>query len=154
HYARTGSAGREAAMTAHAAPAAGDWRAALAAALIASRAQFDASLRMATTLRIGGPADCLVDVESEDDRLALFAVVDAHGLPFLVLGKGSNLLIGDAGFRGVAVRLGRAFQGFVAARTPGLVRAGAGLACAAFVEQGRALGLGGMEYLVAIPGSI
>jgi UDP-N-acetylmuramate dehydrogenase len=136
------------------APPAAPWRARLRERLGASRLRFDVPLRPLTTLRIGGPADCLVDLESEEDLQALFQVIREAALPFLVLGKGSNVLVGDAGLRGVAIRLGRAFSGFRSAGAPGLVRAGAGLADAAFVEEARALGLGGMEFLVAIPGTI
>jgi UDP-N-acetylmuramate dehydrogenase len=130
------------------------WRSRLAESLGPSKLQFDAPLRPATTLRIGGPADCLVDLESEQDLLALFDLIDSAGLAFLVLGKGSNLLVSDAGFRGVVVRLGRAFRTFAALDAPGQVRAGAALPDSTFVEQARALSLGGMEFLVAIPGSI
>jgi UDP-N-acetylmuramate dehydrogenase len=136
------------------APAGDTWRQRLVERLGPSRVRFDAALRPATTLRIGGPADCLVDLESEADLLALFEAIRADGLPYLVLGKGSNLLVSDAGFRGVAIRLGRAFRTFAPTGALGLVRAGAALADSAFVEQARALGLGGMEFLVAIPGSI
>lgn len=130
------------------------WRERLAAALRHSRVRHDASLRPLTTLRIGGPADCLVDLESEEDLLALFAFISGEGLPFLMLGKGSNVLAADAGFRGVVVRLGRHFQTFALTATPGRVRAGAALPDSAFVERARAAGLGGMEFLVAVPGSI
>jgi UDP-N-acetylmuramate dehydrogenase len=130
------------------------WRQRLAALLRHSRVRHDASLRPLTTLRIGGPADCLVDVESEDDLLALFAFIGQEGLPFLMLGKGSNVLAADTGFRGVVLRLGRHFQTFSLTATPGRVRAGAALADSAFVERARAAGLGGMEFLVAVPGSI
>lgn len=130
------------------------WRERLAVTLQDSRAQFDASLRPATTLRIGGPADCLVDIESERDVDALFQCIEEQQLPFIVLGKGSNLLVSDAGFRGVAIRLGKHFRSFATTDVPGRVRAGAGLADSTFVERARELGLGGMEFLVAIPGSI
>lgn len=130
------------------------WRAQVAGGLAASRVQFDAPLRPATTLRIGGPADCLVDLESETDLLTLFNIIDAERLPFLMLGKGSNLLVRDAGFRGVVIRLGNHFRSFAPTAQPGIVRGGAALADSTFVERARALGLGGMEFLVAIPGSI
>jgi UDP-N-acetylmuramate dehydrogenase len=140
----------------------GGWKAALRERLRNSRVGFDAPLRNATTLRIGGPAECLVELESEADLLALFAVVDAERLPLFVLGKGSNVLVPDAGIRGIVIRLGRGFAAFEqggaagggAGNEVGLVRAGAAMANPAFIEAYRALGLGGMEFLIAVPGTI
>jgi UDP-N-acetylmuramate dehydrogenase len=124
-----------------------------------SRVRFDVPLRPLTTLRIGGPADALVELGSEADVLALFAWLEREGLPVFVLGKGSNLLVADAGVRGVVVRLGRGLDGFNAASAAEpdgtrLVTAGAALANGMFVSRCEALGLGGMEFLIAVPGSI
>jgi UDP-N-acetylmuramate dehydrogenase len=117
-----------------------------------SRVRFDAPMRPLTTLRIGGPADCLVDLESEADLLALFGLVGEAGLPYLVIGKGSNILVADAGVRGVVIRLGKAFQ--QVSRQGQSVTAGGGCTNGKFVDQCRGWGLGGMEFLIAVPGSI
>ncbi len=130
----------------------GDWREKIRSGLRHSEVRFDAPLRAATTLRIGGAADCLVDLESEEELEFLFATIAECALPFFILGKGSNVLISDAGLRGVVVRLGRAFAGIE--RDGDRVRAGAGCPNASLVEQCRRWGLGGMEFLVAVPGSI
>lgn len=130
----------------------GGWREELAGRLSQSRLQVDAPLRGLTTLRIGGPAECLVDLEGEADLLALFEVVEKAGAPFLVIGKGSNILISDEGVRGVVVRLGKSFQQVT--RQGSRVSAGSGCANARFVETCRGWGLGGMEFLIAVPGTI
>lgn len=127
--------------------------------LPASRVRFDVPLRPLTTLRIGGPADVLVELGAEADALALFGLLAREGLPAFMLGKGSNLLVADEGVRGVVVRLGRGLDGFHAAPAPAadgtrLVTAGAALANGTFVARCGALGLGGMEFLIAVPGSI
>jgi UDP-N-acetylmuramate dehydrogenase len=57
-----------------------------------------------TTLRVGGPVDRLVEVESEADLIAAIREADDGGTPLLVLGGGSNVLVADAGFDGVVVR--------------------------------------------------
>ena len=132
----------------------GDWRATVEALLRDSRSRRDVPLRELTTLRVGGPADLLVDVDSESDLLALLDWAGREGRPVVVLGKGSNLLASDAGLRGIAVRFGRGLAGFEPLREPGRVRAGAGLPNASLVSRARELGLGGMEFLVAIPGTI
>lgn len=124
-----------------------------------SRVRFDVPLRPLTTLRIGGPADALVDLGSEADVSALFSFLERAGLPAFILGKGSNLLVDDAGVRGVVVRLGRGLDDFAAApeaEADGsrLVTAGAALVNGQFVSRCEGLGLGGMEFLIAVPGSI
>lgn len=130
----------------------GGWREELAGRLSQSRLQTDAPLRGLTTLRIGGPAECLVDLEGEADLLALFEVVEKAGAPCLVMGKGSNILIPDEGVRGVVIRLGKSFQQLT--RRGSRVSAGCGCVNARFVENCRRWGLGGMEFLIAVPGTI
>src|SRR5262249_3945116 len=58
-----------------------------------------------TTLRVGGPADLYGEPASEEDLSAVLAHCHRNGLPFFVLGRGSNLLIRDRGFRGVVICL-------------------------------------------------
>ncbi|KAB2954994.1 MAG: hypothetical protein F9K16_15480, partial [Thermoanaerobaculia bacterium] len=65
----------------------------------------DAPLSRCTTLRIGGPAELLVDVASERALVALLRATDAAGVPFQLLGLGSNVLAPDDGLRGVVARL-------------------------------------------------
>lgn len=128
------------------------WCDELALRLRDSRLQREAPLRGLTTLRIGGPAECLVEVESEADLLGLFAVVRNANVPSFVIGKGSNILLPDAGLRGVVIRLGKFFQ--EVQRQGKLVTAGGGCVNARFVELCRSWGLGGMEFLIAVPGTI
>lgn len=130
----------------------GGWREELAGRLPQSRLQMDAPLRGLTTLRIGGPAECLVDLEGEADLLALFEIVEKAGAPYLVIGKGSNILISDEGVRGVVIRLGKSFQHVT--RQGGRVSAGSGCVNARFVGICRGWRLGGMEFLIAVPGTI
>ena len=132
----------------------GDWRQALASILRDSRLRPDVPLRDLTTLRVGGPVDALVDVESEADLLALLAWSERERIPRVMIGKGSNLLAPDEGLRGIAVRLGRAFSAVTPQGEEGWVRVGAGLANAAYVSQCRKWNLGGMEFLTAVPGTI
>jgi UDP-N-acetylmuramate dehydrogenase len=120
--------------------------------MVSSKVAFQAPLHGMTTLRIGGAAECLVELESEQDLVAVFAIVEARGLPCHVFGKGSNVLVPDDGLRGVVLRLGRRFREMRHRGTA--VRAGAGRANAAFLQQCRKWGLGGMEFLIAVPGTI
>jgi UDP-N-acetylmuramate dehydrogenase len=131
-----------------------DWRETLPGILADSRVRWDVPLRELTTLRVGGPADALVDVESEVDLLGLLAWCGRERVPCVMLGKGSNLLAPDEGLRGIALRLGRGLSEAVPLGENGWVRVGAGLANAAYVSQCRKWNLGGMEFLVAVPGTI
>ena len=130
------------------------WHDRVERALAESTVKWDAPLHQAVTLRVGGPAECLVELESEADLKPLFALIEEEALPFYVLGKGSNVLVRDEGLPGIVIRLGRAFGEVCQGPEPGTVIAGAGLSNAAFVDRSRKWGLGGMEFLVAIPGSI
>ncbi|WP_455606248.1 UDP-N-acetylmuramate dehydrogenase, partial [Cellulosimicrobium funkei] len=62
------------------------------------------SLAELTTLRVGGPADRYVEAHSEAELLEIVRAADEAGEPLLVVGGGSNLLVGDEGFGGVVVR--------------------------------------------------
>lgn len=69
----------------------------------------EASLAAFTTYRIGGPADVLVEAETVEDLVAVAEIAGGH-VPVAIVGRGSNMLVSDDGFRGIAVRLGRAFR--------------------------------------------
>ena len=64
-----------------------------------------------TTYRLGGPAAVVVRVGSRPALTAVVDVVAEHDAPLLVIGKGSNLLVADRGFDGVALTLGGRLRG-------------------------------------------
>ena len=106
-----------------------------------------------TTLRVGGPADVYVEPATEADLIAVRQVCTERGLPFFVLGRGSNLLIRDGGIRGVVVRLERGEFGRLDVVGPEL-HCGAGVRLKAVANAARANELAGMEFLEGIPGSV
>src|SRR5471032_3257383 len=65
----------------------------------------DEPLTKHTTLRVGGPADIYVEPASEADLAAIVKFCGACNVPFFVIGRGSNLLVRDGGFRGVVICL-------------------------------------------------
>jgi UDP-N-acetylenolpyruvoylglucosamine reductase len=106
-----------------------------------------------TTLRVGGPADIYVEPASEEDLAAVLAYCHEHNRPFFVLGRGSNLLVKDGGFRGVVMRLVHPqFSGIEA--TGQCLRCGAGAKLKAVAVEARRNGLAGLEFLEGIPGSV
>ena len=108
-----------------------------------------------TTMRVGGPARDLVTPSSADDLVATICRLDAAGEPVLVIGGGSNLLVGDAGVDATVVRVTHA-DVVVEPHPDGGVRmvVGAGADWDAIVADSVARGLGGLECLSGIPGSV
>jgi UDP-N-acetylmuramate dehydrogenase len=111
-----------------------------------------ASLAELTTLRVGGPARALVTAEVDDDLAAVGRVCLAHGLPWAVVGRGSNLLVADDGWPGVAIQLGRGFRGVeVDGRR---VRAGAAEPLPVLAVRVADAGLTGFAWACAVPGTL
>lgn len=105
-----------------------------------------------TTLRIGGPARFFAEVADAEALARVLRFASAEGLPLLVLGKGSNLLVPDAGFPGVVVVLGGTFR---AVRVEGAeVVAGGGVSLMALAVAARDAGLSGVENVSGIPSSV
>jgi UDP-N-acetylmuramate dehydrogenase len=105
-----------------------------------------------TTFRIGGPASLYVEPESEGDLVACARAVRETSVPVAILGKGSNVLVADGGFRGLVVRLGRSYRW--AAREGERLRSGAAMPLPALAGVALSHGLSGLEFGVAIPGSV
>lgn len=105
-----------------------------------------------TSFRIGGPAAIYLEIESSSDLLAVAGAVTETGVPFLVIGKGSNLLVADDGFPGVVARLGRSYRW--AAREGDRLRAGGAMPLPALSGVALSHSLGGLEFGVAIPASV
>jgi len=106
-----------------------------------------------TTLRVGGPADVYVEPASEEDLSAVLNFCNERGEKFFVLGRGSNLIVRDGGFRGVVICLSHAF--FSRIEIVGhCLRAGAGAKLKNLAVEAKRSGLAGMEFLEGIPGSV
>jgi UDP-N-acetylmuramate dehydrogenase len=104
------------------------------------------------TFRIGGPADVLVLPRSLDHLIACAAWMYREGLPFVVLGRGSNVLIADRGVRGVVIKTGR---GQEHVRYNGSdVAAECGTSLPHLSRATAARGLAGLEFAAGIPGSV
>ncbi len=114
------------------------------------RARRDVPLARFTTMRVGGPADLLTSAHDASQLAALVRFARAARVPRLVIGRGSNLVVSDAGFRGLAI-LCRAEGGRVEGNRM-IVEAGMPLARAATLAQ--KAGLTGLEFGLAIPGTV
>jgi UDP-N-acetylenolpyruvoylglucosamine reductase len=106
-----------------------------------------------TTLRVGGPADLYVEPASEADLAATLQFCRERGLKFFVLGRGSNLLVRDGGFRGMVICL--AHGNFSRIEIEGeRMRCGAGAKLKQVAVEAKRHGLSGVEFLEGIPGSV
>jgi UDP-N-acetylmuramate dehydrogenase len=123
-----------------------------AAAVLGPLGKRDAPLGALTTYRVGGTAALFVEAQSLDDIAMVQRAVAASQLPVLVIGKGSNLLVADAGFAGIAVALGEAFADIAIAAT--VVTAGAAAPMPVVARRTAAAGLTGFEWAVGVPGSV
>lgn len=106
-----------------------------------------------TSFRVGGPAGILVEPRNERDLEVTGSVVARLGLDVLILGRGSNVLIGDDGFPGVVIRMGKGFEWIRAAGEDG-VEAGGGTNLPQVANWARRRALSGMEFSVAIPATV
>lgn len=106
-----------------------------------------------TTFHIGGPAQWLVTPRSEDEVAGVVSTCEAAGIPWRVLGLGSNVLAPDEGLDGVTLLLADNFAA-VEVLPGGLVRAAAGATNAAVAAAARDAGLAGYEFASGIPGTI
>ncbi len=104
-----------------------------------------------TTFRIGGPADRFVQPSGEEELVRVCREAADAGIPTLVIGKGSNLLVSDKGIRALVIHTG----GLDRVRRQGTcLEAGAGISLARLASDACEEGLSGMEFAHGIPGSL
>jgi UDP-N-acetylmuramate dehydrogenase len=126
---------------------------AAAAALLGERAQRDVPLGPMTTYRVGGPAALFAELATEADVDAVRAAVLETGVPVLVVGNGSNLLVADRGFAGLALHLAGDFA-TIEVLEDARVRAGGAVALPVLARRTAAAGLTGFEWAVGVPGTV
>jgi UDP-N-acetylmuramate dehydrogenase len=111
------------------------------------------SLAEYTTLRVGGPAARMLTVASEPELVSILTELDAAGEPVLILGGGSNLLVGDDGFAGTVVKIDfRGIHTDLAACSGAVVTVAAGEGWDELVGHTVSQGWSGLEALSGIPG--
>ena len=123
----------------------------LAELLGEARVSRNASLASFTTFRVGGPADWLVTLKDANEVRAVVQLAREHGVPVSVLGGGSNLLVADAGVRGLVIRI---HGGEVRAIGPTSIRADAGLTINGLVRWTINRGVSGLEAWAGTPGTV
>ena len=109
-------------------------------------------MRKHTTFRVGGPADFFVSVKNKNALVGVLSFLHENKVPYFLLGNGSNLLVSDAGYRGVILQLTDelaqiTFDGET-------VRAGAGVQLMRLAAQAAERSLSGLEFASGIPGTL
>lgn len=112
--------------------------------------RMDAPVAPITTLRVGGPADRLVETSTRDELVSALSVASAAGVPWLVLGNGSDVVVSDRGVRGLVIR-NRARTIITDGSN---VEADSGTPMALLVKRATAAGLSGLEWGTAVPGTV
>ncbi len=107
-----------------------------------------------TTYRIGGRAALFVVCHSYHALRRALTVLSEEDVPWVIIGKGSNLLVSDEGFDGAVVTLGREFARTVLGDDGVTLTVGAGAMLARLVNDAYAKGLTGLEFAVGIPGTL
>ncbi|HUR77232.1 MAG TPA: UDP-N-acetylmuramate dehydrogenase [Acidimicrobiales bacterium] len=125
-----------------------------AARLLGPLAQRDAPLGARTTYRVGGTAALFVVARAETDLRRVRTAVMETNLDVLVVGRGSNMLVADAGFTGIALTLEDALADVTVDPANSAVIAGGGRSLPEVARRAAAAGIGGLEWAVGIPGSV
>ncbi len=105
-----------------------------------------------TSFQIGGPADYFLEPADKEDCVALVLFCQRHKLPYLMMGKGSNMLVSDGGVRGAVINLEAGMNGI--RREGKFIVAEAGIPLARFVDFCIQQGFRGVEMLPGIPGTL
>ena len=128
---------------------------------VPGRKDFGRPLAPFTSIRIGGPADTLVRIETVNALRCLQAVARQHAIPLFILGGGSNLLIRDGGIRGIVVLLRGAFRACSVERCRTVtepvvahVHVGVGYPLSRLALQLARQGWSGLEFAYGIPGTL
>jgi len=126
--------------------------------------RFDCSMAQHTTFRVGGPAESLYEAKDAENLRRVIAFLNKEEIPYLVVGRGSNLLVKDEGLEGVVILLRGPLAGMAQEKTdPSVsnlrthdmsVHAGAGLPIVDLLIHCRDSGYGGLEFLAGIPGTV
>lgn len=112
----------------------------------------NADMRKHTTFKTGGPADLLVEPKNITEMQKLMKYISKEAIPYLVLGRGSNLLVSDQGIREVVIKIGQNLSQCVVHNETLEIEAGAALIDLA--KEAQKYSLSGLEFASGIPGTV
>jgi UDP-N-acetylmuramate dehydrogenase len=114
--------------------------------------RLDEPLALHTSFRIGGPADAFAEVRNRAQLDACLVFAAERGLPWRIVGAGTNLLVRDAGVRGLVLKLGGDFSAWTL--DGGILEAGAAAPLALLARRSAEAGWAGLEWAAGIPGTL
>ena len=124
----------------------------LTSVIAKERVYVDEPMSRHTTFRVGGPADFFVTPKTKEDVRDVIRVCKEAGMPYYIIGNGSNLLVSDAGYRGVIVQI---YKEMNEVKVEGdLVKAQAGALLSGIAAKALGAELSGFEFASGIPGTI
>mgnify|MGYP000742149469 CR=1 FL=1 len=115
------------------------------------RILFQEPMKLHTTFRIGGPADCLIYLENEDQLCRMQKYLRLVDVPYTV-GNGSNLLVSDDGYRGIVLVIGKYMSEITVKDC--YLEAEAGALMSQVAKTAKEHGLTGLEFAAGIPGTV
>lgn len=107
-----------------------------------------------TSYRIGGPAALYVTCDTYADLRSCVDILREEGVSWVIMGRGSNVLVSDEGYEGAVITLGREFRRFSLDADGGRLHAGAGVPLQRVVTECFDRGLSGLEFAVGVPGTV
>lgn len=116
------------------------------------RILFQEPMKLHTTFRIGGPADCLIYLENEDQLCRMQKYLRLVDVPYTVIGNGSNLLVSDDGYRGIVLVIGKYMSEITVKDC--YLEAEAGALMSQVAKTAKEHGLTGLEFAAGIPGTV
>ncbi len=105
-----------------------------------------------SSFKVGGPADYLLLPSNNEELSFILRVCTEHGIRFDIIGNGSNILFADNGYKGVLIKIGKAFSNISV--NGNLVTAGAGCTLSALFNETQRHSLTGLEFASGIPGTL
>lgn len=116
------------------------------------RIRLDEPMKRHTSLGVGGTVPVFVDVEEMGELRELIQILNDSNTPYFVIGQGTNLLVSDEGMDVVVIHLGKGFRGIeVKGET---LHVGAGATLKSILKEATENGLGGLEFVAGIPGTV
>lgn len=114
--------------------------------------RMDEPMKNHTTFRIGGPADLFAAPKTEEQLQTVVKIIREAGIPYFIIGNGSNLLVSDEGYRGAVISLGKSLTGLSVRENR--IHAEAGTLLSGIAGAAREHSLTGLEFASGIPGSL
>ncbi len=119
---------------------------------IVSHIQTDEPMKNHTSFKIGGPADYLIEPESTAQLPQIIGVLRRHGVPYIIMGNGSNMLVLDKGIRGAVIKISGLTSGCTV--DGAVIRAEAGILMSRLSSVALKHALAGLEFASGIPGTL